>query len=185
MKISDKFSAYFSAVTLNPMLSTQYGLEKHIKENSQRFSYGDVTYSTYVGKYEPKGYELRKIVAIPAALFAGVVKSVYHLAKAFFLACRGESIHANANAYRVARDMEEALGWLITLFNDKKGSYLVQESLFQKACYSHIEKAQEKTVFFSCWEINGVEIPHYYEAERITLLEFRKMDLDSRQEAIK
>jgi hypothetical protein len=202
MQVSDKFSAYFSTVKLDPTLSSKQEIEKHIKESSQCFSYGSVNYPAYEGKYTPKGYIQRKIVAIPAALWAGIVKSIYHLAKVVFYgipkACIGESRHIKADVYRIARDMEEALGWLVTLFNDKRGSYLIQESLFQKECYNYFEEVQKKVssshssrsnnnypFSFSRTFINGVEIPHCEEARKITLRNFREMNSEARQEAIK
>ena len=147
MKVSDTFAAYFSAVKLNATLNSEEAIDNHIRDNPLRFSYGDVTYSTYKAKYNPEKWIQRKFVAIPAALYAGVVKSVCHLAIAFFHCIpKGPfNRHFNADIFRIARDMEEALGWLITFFNDKSGSYLVQESLFQKECYNSFEEMQRTT----------------------------------------
>src|SRR5688572_17118862 len=105
MNISDNFSAYFSAVTLDPTLSSKKDIEKHIKESSQCFSYGEVTYHDYESKHKPQGNNIqRKIVALPSALVAGVIKSIYHLARAIFYgipkACIGERRHFKADIYR-------------------------------------------------------------------------------------
>lgn len=65
---------------------------------------------------------------------------MYHLGQAILcglarlLACDNKHLHAHL--YTVVMDLQEAFGWIITLFNDKLGSYLVQESLFHKECYS-------------------------------------------------
>lgn len=144
MNISDKFSTYFSAFKLDSGLSSKNEVEKYIKEKPQRFSYGHVTYPDYDAEYKSGGYVQRKMIAIPSALIAGIVKLIYHFAIGIFVgipkACCGENKYLKVAAYRMVRDLEEALGWIITLFNDKRGTYLVQESLFQKECYSYFEK---------------------------------------------
>jgi hypothetical protein len=146
MFVSSQFYNYFSALKLDPQWSSKQKIEKHIRENHLHFSYGNATYASYEKKYESRCYLQRKIRAIPAALLTGTIHVIYHLAKAVLYgipkACLGEGRHFKANIYRLTRDMEEALGWLVTLFDDKRGSYLVQESLFHKECYHYFEKKQ-------------------------------------------
>ncbi|MFA6915360.1 MAG: hypothetical protein WC222_03105 [Parachlamydiales bacterium] len=195
MKILDGFSAYFSSIATSGLKSAQE-LEKHIKENPQSFSYGDATFPKYEGYYQSKGSTQRKIVAIPLAIFSGLVKSIYHLAKAIFYgiprACIGDGSHFFANIYRFTRNLEEALGWIVTLFNDKRGSYLIQESLFHNACYSYFEEQLMRSVsgsisyksHFSFTLVNGVEIPYFMEAREITLLNFSEMGNEEQQATI-
>ena len=57
-----------------------------------RFSYGAASYRAFKGQYlESNGtrfWAARKVIALPAALLAGVVLSIYHLAKLLFIDLR-------------------------------------------------------------------------------------------------
>lgn len=80
----------------------------------------------------------RKISAIPLALFAVIFKTIYHLACAILLGLRDvikrKGFGFKANIYKIGCDFQEAAGYFISLFNDKKGTYFIQKSIFNKAC---------------------------------------------------
>lgn len=109
------------------------------------FSYEKALYSNYNDHYQPEGAIKRKIMAIPQALFSGIILSISHLMKAIFYgipkACTKDFNPLKKNAYSLVRDLEEALGWGIIIFNDKKGFELIQKSRSHKKCYSSCENS--------------------------------------------
>lgn len=96
---------------------------------------GDVGFSQFKEKFV-SDWSGRAIVAIPLALIAGVVKTVYHLGVAVLglMTCDGKQISRGALSF--TRDLEEAIGWMITPVWESYGQYLVQESAFYKAIYA-------------------------------------------------
>lgn len=44
--------------------------------------------------------------------------------------------HFKKKSFYLVRDLQEAFGWLATIFSDRYGQYYVQESQFHKSCYS-------------------------------------------------
>lgn len=106
------------------------------------FSYGNVNYSNY--QYNSNNYLFRKLMVVSGCVEAGIVGVVSHLARAILygipMACIGKKYHFKADLYRVVRDLQEGLGWIVTLFHDRAGSYLVQESIFHRKCYDQFEK---------------------------------------------
>lgn len=168
MLISGSFSGYYSALT-----HTKKDLENQIEEKPQRFAYGSADYERFQASYSYDGYVKRKILAIPFALIAGICKTIYRLARIIFIsipmACAGEDKFLKAEIYRLARDMQEASGWIITLFNDKEGSYQVQESLFQKECYTYYENKR-----------NSKQIPQAIPTKRNTL----KLPIEEKSQVI-
>jgi len=148
------YQSYFKSVYCS--LPSQLLNASDVQEHQLLFTYGVPDYKSYLIHYRSSDWMCRKFVAIPSAFLAGVVKLTYHLVVATILGIRQFTTNYKSNfrseLYSAARDVEEALGWLTTLFHDSFGSYLVQESLFQKACYENYEKSQR----FS--ELNGEEI---------------------------
>ena len=123
-------------------------LEEYLTEDSLygklHFSYFNTAYSDFQESYEENGYWGRKFFAIPGAIH-GILKTIYHLAATIlygtYRSIRGDHRPIQANLFKAVRDLEETWGRLVTLGNDQRGSYLVQESLFQKECYTYFTKA--------------------------------------------
>ena len=93
--------------------------------------------------YDCTRWLYRKVIAIPAALWTGVVKAIYHLARSILSLmdiCGAHSLEdAKIHLYRVARDVQGALGCLIYLIHSKWGLYLIEDSRMQRSYYdSHI-----------------------------------------------
>jgi len=99
-----------------------------------QYQYGHISYTKFSEKYSDNGWESRKIIALPAMLWTGIIMSLYHLTNAI-LQKRENERSAQINHYLFKRNLQEGYGWLITLINDKQGSYEVQESQFHKICY--------------------------------------------------
>ena len=115
--------------------------------NTLHFRYFNATYAKFskeydspTASYKEKEFWLgRKVVALPLALWSAVVKTIYHLVRAVLATLNICSNHrlprVQAHVYSVARDLQEAWGWLTTIFSTKYGQYHIQESQFQKYCY--------------------------------------------------
>lgn len=129
---------YLSCVKENPLFMTDDVICKFAKDHP-RFHYGTVDYRKNWGAYDNEGWFGRKIVALPLSLWCGVVKVIYHLAKAIFLGIpnvifnNGSPI--KANFFAVIRDLQESFGHITSFFNDRFGTFHVQEAKFQKKCY--------------------------------------------------
>ncbi len=179
MNISDRCPEYFAAamagVEIPQGLTSEKFLRRGIKSNALQFSYGNATYNDYQVNYRINEQAIRdrKWVAIPNALLAGACKTVYDLSNAVFKGINGDSRGFAINMYRAARDLEEAYGWIVTLFDDVLGSYHVQQSLFHKECYSYFERTpRESSVSY----YHDVRVPYCSEAMNITLKAFYEMD---------
>lgn len=121
-----------------------------VKDHPQ-FTYGNTGFSKFANAYKSKGWFARKIIALPAAVWSGGVKTTYHVAKliltSFGVLIRNAVIHGSptkqdirylkAQGFCIARDLQESFGWLLTLFHDKCGQYHVQESQCHRLCYQH------------------------------------------------
>lgn len=98
----------------------------------------EISYHDYCAEYQPKKVAFRKIIAIPMAFFAGLIKTIYHLACAILLGIRDaikrKGNGFRANIYKISCDFKEAAGYVVTLFNDRRGSYIIQKSTFNKIC---------------------------------------------------
>lgn len=99
-----------------------------------------VDYQKFSEKYKPKGWFGRKIIAIPAAVWAITIKTVYHLVKAILLgipmAPFEKGKYFKAQLFHIGRDFQEAFGRAISFLNDRYGLYHIQESQFYKSCYT-------------------------------------------------
>lgn len=69
-------------------------------KSQQQFSYGNVTFRDFKNEYATKeGWFGRKVIALPAVLWSGAVKTIYHLAKAILvggliLTHKSENVHS-------------------------------------------------------------------------------------------
>jgi len=77
-------TSYLSAVQERDNLNTESKLFKHTKANLQ-FTYVDVNAKQFAKKYSDSGWFGRKVIALPEALCSGILKTIYHLAKAIMI----------------------------------------------------------------------------------------------------
>lgn len=103
-----------------------------------QFQYGDVSYSDFSKQFKDEAWLGRKVIAIPAALWASV-KVLYHMCRLVFDLVKAiftqDTSHLKTYCFRTVRDMEEAFGRIVSLFHDKFGSYHVQQAAFHQQCY--------------------------------------------------
>lgn len=124
MKITDDFEDYYYALKDSSLAKLRTEL---------LYTYGTPESLKLI--LDEKDWLYRKVIAIPMALYTGVVQTVYHLA----MAALGST---KINLYRAGRDLNEALGWLVTLGDEECGAYFIQQALFHKACYDEFEGAK-------------------------------------------
>lgn len=107
-----------------------------LQKQPLRLHYGGVTSALYFRNYRSDGWLGRKVIALPAALLTGVLLTVYHLAKALLFDLPQFKLDPfKADLFKFHSDLRQGFGWLLTLVNDAWGSYLVNQSRFQKECY--------------------------------------------------
>lgn len=95
----------------------------------------ELSCESYNKIYQPDYWITRKCVAIPKALILSTIKPICHLVKAVSSTVSGDYQRGKANFFSARRDFKESWGWLVTLVDDKKGSYLVTSACFMKHCY--------------------------------------------------
>jgi len=83
-----------------------------------------------------EGWIGRKVTAIPKALYFGVILTVMELAEALFNLPRS-SKQTQLHLFNAACYLQEAWGWLVTLFSDQLGQKIVLESQFMRNCYEN------------------------------------------------
>lgn len=152
MAIKFDETAYYQSFT------SEYKFDKNKLKNDQRFSYdksNKVKVSNYSEHYKDTGWMGRKVVALPAAAWSGIVKVTYHLAKAiiFSLFSDKPGTYFKVQIYSAIRDLEEAFGHILTIFNDKHGLYHIEQASFHKSCYE-------------CFLISDLEIEVNQEAQQ-------------------
>lgn len=142
-------TAYYVAAIKDAEFAKERGalsIGKYARANPQ-FQYSNVSYKDYSEAYSEKGWRTRKIIALPAALWSGIVKTIYHIGELLMalLASIGgnQSLQLRASAFRVVRDLEEGFGRLVSLFHDKYGSYHIEQSTFHNACYDSFYGLQQ------------------------------------------
>ena len=83
MKVHFDRSVYFCLFTQKNRFSEDT-LVDYVKSHP-RFSYGNkVSYPQFSSQHIAQGGIGRKIIALPAMLFTGIIKTLYHLAVALF-----------------------------------------------------------------------------------------------------
>lgn len=127
-------------------------LYNDILSQGLQWNYGkNIKYEEHCNLYHEsfvlKDWAYRKIVAIPQALFTGVIESIYDFVSGIFgyyriIAYLGDADRANqffkSKCFCIVKDFQKSLGRLVTLFNDCYGQYLVEDSLFHKQCYKYV-----------------------------------------------
>lgn len=128
------------------------------------FSSGSIDNQTFDKQYSEKGWLGRKIVALPAALWTGLIQSTYNLfcynlilslglCKSILYSRRFEiplkvKSYAMVHHFYALRNLQESFGWLISLFNDRSGQFRVQSSRSHKKYYDSYIK--ETSLIFKC-----------------------------------
>ena len=139
----DRNSYFFAAIRKLPR-SNVSEISDHVKRCLQ-FTYVDVSFKEFKQNHWTHYWFGRKIIALPAATYSGIVKTIYHLTTAILVTVvppRDNKNHLQAQCFYIARDLQETFGWLITLLNDSYGQYHVQASGFHKSCYEHFLSAK-------------------------------------------
>ena len=121
--------------------------------------------------YNPHGVIWRKAAAIPMALW-NLILAVYHLVSAVF----EKKGHGQWRLAHAKKDLQASLGYLITLFNDKKGSYLVVKVAAERLCLNFIE---EKIVFvvtdfLCCFKPRDEFIKNFSASREIRMMQLLK-----------
>lgn len=115
-------------------------IEERVKA-SLDFSYTQGDYERFDEIHLAKGRFGRKVLALPKFLISGCIKTLYHLAQAFFLglglAFVDNGAYFKAHIFSFVRDLQESFGHLATIFHDSYGQYHVEEANFHKSCYAY------------------------------------------------
>ncbi len=72
----------------------------------------------------------RKVIAIPKALWVGVIKTVYHFASAWLMGrlLSNDKAYFKMHCNIAKQDIAEGYGWLVLLVNDKQGLKLISQA---------------------------------------------------------
>lgn len=195
MSVKFEKNSYLEAFNKNESLKNDEGIFKYVKEKGLRFKYGDVSFQKFNTNYSAKGWIGRKVIALPMAIWAGIFKAIYHLAKMIFIGYpkiffKGEVEYLAVQGPYLRRDFQEAYGRLASLFNDRYGQFHIQESQFQKTCYECFttsssqssangnSQSNTKTYHFK----NGVWIDQ--EAKKTTLSNYKEMTIEERKKLL-
>lgn len=139
MSVNFYYSSYFNAILNNEDFVNKKDVFNYAKSNPQ-FKYGQVTYKKFTeANLSSSGWFGRKITALPAAAWSGVVKTIYHLTKALFIGIfrsfTDQGKYFKAQIFYIGRDFQEVFGRLSSIFSDSYGQYHIQGSGFHKSCY--------------------------------------------------
>lgn len=156
-----------------------------------KYKYGNVSYPIFSQKYSYQGYIKRKIFAFPKIIHTITTKLLLHFV---IMILKGvPKVYKNENSclklyyFKVLRDIEETSGWFITIFHDKMGSYLVQESNFQKKCYNKYNlflKKNKASNFFFKSTLNNVAQNAFDKKDLDKLFVYSKKGIDRYQSLI-
>ena len=141
-------SEYFNAFIQSSALKNIQSINANAY-NNPGFTYGSVTYSQFSQFYNPKGWLLRKVTALPQAAWSGIIKTTCHLALAILIGIPSLMLQRRtfkSNLYCAIRDVQESYGHIVSIFNDRFGSYQIQESQFHKKCYNAFSTPHQNTV---------------------------------------
>lgn len=121
-----------------PNISKEQRTELVQSGQRQLFKYGEATYRQYAMAYKGEGWEGRKVVAL-LMIIPGALKTIYSFGVALIFSLPhillDQTDKFNTHFYHATRELQEYNGWVITLFNDMLGTFLVAEARFQKQCY--------------------------------------------------
>jgi hypothetical protein len=114
-------------------------LDKKVFKESPQFLYKEPGFSEYSNFYTASGWFGRKIIAIPAAAWAVIIKTLYHLANAIFCGLpripSDGGLYFKAQIFSIVRDLQESFGRILSIFQDRSGLFHIQQAQFYKSCY--------------------------------------------------
>ncbi len=125
-----------------------------------KFDYNVLDVSTFSKEYKPETPWLeKKVVALPMAIWSGLVKTVYHLALAIFIgipkAVMGDPRSLKVYTFSFQRDLQAAFGQILSIFNSIHGAYHVEKSAFYNASYplalGRTNEAREEMEYFQAY----------------------------------
>jgi hypothetical protein len=95
----------------------------------------------YINYPNEKGFKCKqKLIALPLAFWSVVVKIIYHVCKGIFLTMTCEFMDKNryliAHGFHVLRDVHESYGYVMSIFNEKYGNFIIQKCQFHRDCYN-------------------------------------------------
>lgn len=190
MSIKFEQTPYLKVIRENEKFKDDRKIFDYTKEHLQ-FRYGDVNRQKFNKKYSAEGWFGRKITALPAAIWSGVVKVIYHFVKAIFIGVpKAFFDKGQVHFFNVARDFQESYGRLASLFNDRYGQFHVQESQFQKTCYDcfieNVKGANSSKLTGSYYRLHvlkyGVMIDS--EAKKTSLSDYKGKTIEERNKLL-
>lgn len=192
MSITFDKTYYFKAIIEDDFMNEETIFD-FAKKNLQ-FHYGQVNLQKYKEKYSSEGWLRRKIIALPAAIWSGVIKTICHLAAGILVgmikAPSDGGKYLKVCSFYVARDVQEFYGWIATLFNDEYGQYHIHESGFHKSCYELTDTNPKTPITYRSGFVTFNERPSFGFKPKSPHLEqaedyFKKADFKKALDAIK
>ena len=118
---------------------------------NQCFIQSDVSYSAYSKVYKPnpkKTLIFGKAIAPFAFIGYGIIQSVYHVALAIFKGValwlsQNDSCYFKSHYFSAVRHVEQGSGWLIRIFHDKLGSFLIEDAQYHISHYKLFIDSEE------------------------------------------
>lgn len=104
---------------------------------SLQLQYAEISYSNFSKEYSSANWFGRKVSALPLAFYFGVINTIYHLSRAVLslLHSKNRALSFKLYTFTALRDLQEGIGCIISIFNDRLGSYYREQSRFHKMCY--------------------------------------------------
>lgn len=174
------YEAYAHVLQAEGILYPDGAFPERVRKDPLLFEYGGtLSLESFKREYSSNNWLGRKVTALPLVAFS-VMKVALHLFKAmvepFMVACNSEErakIRKN-EIFACAQDFKEAFGRIVTLFDDARGSLLVQQALFQKSYYDFACKKSYQASFEPNTSMRE-------DAEKISLVDLKHMDEETRK----
>lgn len=144
MNIQFKNTAYLAAIKQHTNLTSNERIFNFAKRNPVPVT---INFARFSSQYHTPALFPKlgkKIIALPAAIWYGCVKTIYHLAILLFFEIKKKVSSLNPNEtqtllaekFYIKNDIKKSFGWLLTLFRDQAGAYIIQSSQFQRSYYA-------------------------------------------------
>lgn len=164
MTVTSEFNSYVNAYnSCNYTVDDIYKTQKNVNLN---FAIVNLEFENFGKYYTPQGWCIRKFIALPCAIWSGLVKTIYHLTKAIFIGIFKARLDGGAyfqsQLYSTGRDLQESMGWVLSIFSDKYGQYHIQESKYHKYLYDlnvkQVSTEKTSTVLTSSKSPNNIKV---------------------------